>query len=192
MIMDTGSGNTWALHRFCENCNKKSEKLDERNSSTFSFYPAMYDFHYGIGSTYGYNAFDQLCLSKNQSCTKDFSFFLIGYQKDVSSLTVGLVGLSPYWTKASRQDNFILKLKQSGIIDQSVFSFRVDLDNNDTRMTFGGYDLQKYAMKGFPLNWHSINQKAPSWWTLHLNNLSLKRNKNTTHGHLAEIDYYDK
>jgi len=34
-----------------------------------------------------------------------------------------------------------LKLKQSGIIDQSVFSFRVDLDNDETRMTFGGYDL---------------------------------------------------
>ena len=58
MLMDTGSGTTWCLHRFCENCNKKAEKLDERNSSTFSYYPAMYDFHYGIGSTYGYNGFD--------------------------------------------------------------------------------------------------------------------------------------
>jgi len=34
-----------------------------------------------------------------------------------------------------------MKLKQSGIIDQKVFSFKVNLNQNKTRMTFGGYDL---------------------------------------------------
>lgn len=39
----------------------------------------MYDFHYGIGNTYGYNGYDKACLKRDEICTdEDFSHFLIG------------------------------------------------------------------------------------------------------------------
>jgi len=79
MVMDTGSGATWMWSRMCSNCGiNTTVKYDERSSDTFSFYPALYDFHYGMGSTYGYNSFDKACLNRNQMCTDDeFSHFLI-------------------------------------------------------------------------------------------------------------------
>jgi hypothetical protein len=39
-------------------------KFDERLSSSFTFYPAMYDLHYGSGDVYGYNAYDTICIAK--------------------------------------------------------------------------------------------------------------------------------
>lgn len=82
MIMDTGSGATWMWSRLCESCGTETTvKYDERDSKTFSFYPALYDFHYGIGNTYGYNGFDRVCVKRDEICTDDdFSHFLIGLQ----------------------------------------------------------------------------------------------------------------
>ena len=30
-------------------------------------------------------------------------------------------------------------------------------------ITFGGYDLDKYATKNSSINWHTIHPKSPSW-----------------------------
>ncbi len=58
MIFDTGSNWLWVYSRVCENLDHDINTFDERNSSSHTFYPAMYDLHYGSGDVYGYNSFD--------------------------------------------------------------------------------------------------------------------------------------
>ena len=80
-------------------------------------------------------------------CTEnDFSHFLIGHQVTLDGMSIsGLVGLSPEVSEQSRNDLLVDKLLKAGVIDQRVFSFSVNLQENRTKMTFGGYDLEKYA-----------------------------------------------
>lgn len=53
--------------------------------------------------------------------------------------------MSPYDESDSRGDLFILKMKKANVIDQSVFSLYINLKNNTSKITFGGYNLNKYA-----------------------------------------------
>jgi cell division protein YceG involved in septum cleavage len=57
----------------------------------------------------------------------------------------GILGMSPYDESDSRGDLFILKMKKANVIDQSVFSLYINLKNNTSKITFGGYNLNKYA-----------------------------------------------
>lgn len=36
-------------------------------------------------------------------------------------------------------------MKESGAIDQKVFSIFIDWDNSNSKISFGGFDLSKYA-----------------------------------------------
>ena len=65
MIFDTGSNWLWVNSRICENCNPSQAKFDERTSKTFSFYDVVLDLHYGTGDAYGYNGYDDVCLTPN-------------------------------------------------------------------------------------------------------------------------------
>ena len=47
-----------------------------------------------------------------------------------------------------RGDLFIEKLKETGAIDEAVFSLMLNLEDNASKITFGGYDLKKYAIPG--------------------------------------------
>jgi hypothetical protein len=116
MIFDTGSNWLWVYSRICLNLMSHIEKFDERNSSTFSFYPAMYDLHYGSGDVYGYNAFDQVCITK-EFCAPNFSFLIVNAQKNLYSLeSSGIIGMSPNALE-DRGDLFLLKMKEAGVID---------------------------------------------------------------------------
>lgn len=86
---------------------------DERNSTTFKFFPAIYDFHYGIGNTYGFNSFDKICVRRDvEICSDGFSHFLIVSQVSLDNMIInGLVGLSPYASNQSRNDLLVDKLK---------------------------------------------------------------------------------
>ena len=57
----------------------------------------------------------------------------------------GLAGMSP---KRLDADLFIEKMKKTGAIDEAIFSFSIGLGQKPNRMTFGGYDIEKYAKGG--------------------------------------------
>jgi hypothetical protein len=90
--------------------------------------------------------------------------------------TSGIVGLSPS-IKDSTNDLFVIKLKDSGIIDRAVFSLMIDLTHDSSKMTFGGYDLQNMVSLGSKLNYHKIetDEENNKWWTLKLNEFTLQR-----------------
>jgi len=59
-----------------------------------------------------------------------------------------------------RGDLFLIKLKKDGIIDQAVFSLYIDLENDNSKITYGGFNLVKYAQKRAKLTFHEINRKS--------------------------------
>jgi len=115
MIFDTGSNWLWVNSRMCDNCAWGVPKFDERTSSTFRFYNAVLDLHYGSGDVYGYNSHDKVCILPDH-CADAFSFLTVGMQQGLSTLkTSGIVGMSPnHYEKMG--DLFIEKMRESGVI----------------------------------------------------------------------------
>ena len=62
-----------------------------------------------------------------------------------------------------RGDLFLIKLKKDGIIDQAVFSLYIDLEDDNSKITYGGFNLAKYAQKGANLTFHEINRRSMHW-----------------------------
>jgi hypothetical protein len=107
----------------------------------------LLDLHYGSGSAYGYNAHDSVCISETV-CADDFSLMVVGDQSGLGGLAAsGIVGLSPKHG-SKRGDLFIEKLKKTGAIDEAVFSLMINMKDDNSKVTFGGYDLQKFALPG--------------------------------------------
>ena len=128
MIFDTGSAWLWVTHRSCYMCNPIVPRFDERSSTTFSFYPAIYDLHYGTGDAYGYYSVDQICLTA-KDCDKEFVFATVYTTSKLASLHAsGIIGMSPS-EKNLIGDLFLVKLRKAGIIDRSMFSIYVDFKN---------------------------------------------------------------
>jgi len=127
----------------------------------------MYDFHYGIGSAYGYISYDTLCIKKGKYCsTNDFAFFSMAQLQDLSNLhSSGIVGLSPGHHQSDRNDLFILKMKKSGAIKHAVFSFYISGSTSRKNiMTLGGFNLKKFGRHGFPVNYHQVKAGYDQWW----------------------------
>ena len=150
MIYDTGSSWLWVNGRICANCLNGYDKFDERNSSTFSFFDSTIDLHYGSGDVYGYNSYDTVCL-KPDACADNFSFLTVSYNTGFNTLmSSGLVGLSPFKNENHIMvgDLFVNKFRDTGAIDKAVFSLMIELVNNKSKMTFGGFDLENMAAPG--------------------------------------------
>lgn len=131
-------------------------RFDERDSSTFKFYDVLTDLHYGSGDAYGYNSIDTVCI-KPGKCASDFSFLTVGMQTGLSALaTSGILGLSPN-DDETLNDLFIVKMKKSGVIEKAIFSLMIELDDNKSKMTFGGIDLVNMSALGSKLVYHNIN-----------------------------------
>ena len=144
MIFDTGSYWVWVNSRFCENCPSANKKFDERTSKTFNFTNVVVDLHYGSGDAYGFNSFDQVCLTQT-ACAQNFSFLTVGMQKGLSSLSSsGIIGLSSN-DGGSRGDLFIQKMKKSGVIKKALFALKLDVKNDNSSMTIGDYNMTQFA-----------------------------------------------
>lgn len=97
VIFDTGSNWLWVASRVCASCSIWAAKFDERNSTTFSYHPLMYDLHYGSGDAYGYNAHDQICLTEDTPCVKEYSFMTIAAANGLDGIQAsGIAGMMPY------------------------------------------------------------------------------------------------
>lgn len=63
ILFDTGSSWLFVQSRLCDNCDKwSSSSFDERDSTSFGFYPVLLDLQYGSGGIYGHTAYDKVCL----------------------------------------------------------------------------------------------------------------------------------
>ena len=63
----------------------------------------------------------------------------------------------------NRGDLFLIKMKTDSIIDQAVFSLYIDLENDRSKITYGGFNLAKYSQKGASLTYHEINKRSQHW-----------------------------
>jgi hypothetical protein len=162
----------------CKNCNSKQPRFDERNSTTYSYFDPVLDLHYGSGDVYGLNSYDQVCIT-NGSCTGNYSFINVGYQKHLNTLeTSGIVGMSPSHNE-KLCDLFIIKMRDSGVIQKAVFSIMIEMKNNRSMMTFGGVNLEEMSAFGSTLRYHPITSKNNSDWELTLQNMTLSVNDTT-------------
>lgn len=162
VIMDTGSGTVWVFARLCQNC--KGPKFDERTSTSHLFYNTLYDFHYGIGDAYGFNSHDTVCITKDD-CVEGFSFITTVHQVDLDNLSAasGIIGLTPSVANASRFDLFTDTFKTAGVLPKSVWSFFIDMARDTSKITFGGYDEEKFAVPGVDVVFHHINVTSGEW-----------------------------
>lgn len=95
-----------------------------------------------------------------------------------SMRAAGVVGLSPMQSNASYQPPFIVDLLYStGIIEQPIFSLFLNKFKHEgqtdmgSKLTFGSYNLQKYATKGSEIAWHMKREKNS--WALKLSGATL-------------------
>lgn len=146
-LFDTGSSWLWVNSRVCGNCNPSLPKFDERQSETFKFFNVIYDLHYGSADIYGYGAHDKVCILPGE-CADDFSMVAVGYQNGANGIQFsGLVGMSPQ-SFDPKCDLFIEKMKKAGVIDSAVFSMYINLGENKSKMTLGGFNLHQYSLPG--------------------------------------------
>ena len=52
-------------------------------------------------------------------------------------------------------------MKEVGAIDQAVFSLSIGMADVQSKITFGGYDLEKYATGD--VKWHPIEYNSDYW-----------------------------
>ena len=105
-----------------------------------------------------------MCITKTD-CVSNFSFITVAHQDDLDNLrnVSGIIGLTPTLKESSRFDLFIDSFKNAGTIDKAMWSFFVDMDSDTSKMTFGGYDKEKFALPGVDMNFHDINTTSEEW-----------------------------
>ena len=144
MIFDTGSNWLWVYTDECTNCPNSIKTYDPNESDTYKDLNEEVPLHYGSGSIYGERAKEQVCLTED-SCVSDFKMLMANEQSGLDRLaTSGIVGLSPNHYE-QRADLFIEKMKKAGVIDERVFSISIAMGTKQSYITFGGYNLSKYA-----------------------------------------------
>jgi len=140
---------------------------------------------YGKGAILGHPSEDKGCFSKDQnSCMGKFNFLTVVKGKDLESLKgSGLVGLAP--TPAQGPDlkdpmnngvaGFIAQMKANHDFNDEfdqVFSIYLSNDGQTPGdISFGGYDLDRFAKKGKEMIWadQSANE---AYWAVNTNKVS--------------------
>ena len=60
-------------------------------------------------------------------------------------------------------DLFILKMKETGVIDHAIFSMYINLEDETSVMSLGGYDLDRFALPGESISWHDCDPESYHW-----------------------------
>jgi hypothetical protein len=141
MIFDTGSNWLWVSSRLCVSCPLTTLKFDERDSITLVSNFGTKNLYYGSGNVMGENLHDMVCIS-DTGCAQNFSFLNVMMQSGLDAMRAsGIVGMSPNHFE-KQGDLFIEKMRDSGVIDEAIFSIYIDLKNDNSKISFGGYDLK--------------------------------------------------
>lgn len=132
---------------------------------------------YGKGAIMGHPSEDKGCFSQDaNSCMAHFNFLTVVRGKDLESLKgSGLIGIAP--TPATGPDlkdpmnngvaGFIAQLKASTDFNKEfdqVFSIYLSNDGKTPGdISFGGYDLDKFAKKGANIIWADQSANEAYW-----------------------------
>lgn len=150
----------------CWSCGTHNN-FNPKESTTWSDLPEsngrMMATGYGSGAVFGFAGTDRVCLSPDKVCAKDHRIAAVVAETGLDTLVGdGILGLGPD-TLTDMPKLFIDSLKDSGVIDQRMFSFIIGLDHNlPSKFMVGGYDLNKYA-KG-PIKWHDTLEPKKTWY----------------------------
>ena len=162
MIFDTGSNWLWVNSDDCINCPYANPQFQDEQSSSYENVDNIFgtNLYYGTGSVHGYKSQDQVCITP-EFCSPDFTFIVVDQQNGLDRLaSSGIVGMSPNHFEAE-SDLFIEKMKQTGAIDESIFSLSIGMNDQQSKITFGGYDLEDFATG--PITWHNIDPYSVYW-----------------------------
>ena len=96
----------------------------------------------------------------------DFEFFVIRQQTGLSNQS-GILGLSP--TSKDSTTAYVYQLKSNGEIDNQVFTFWINLMEENSMITFGG--VPNNSTRGDTYSQGAIS-KYNSWWTVKMRGLS--------------------
>ena len=169
---DTGSAIVYVLTDQCnEDCNEQQKYKLKKDNKTGSFlvhhkdgFEAQVDdmmgrMEYGYGSGYinGFLATEKICFSKEKDAAPCISAVKMieadqatGVSKDKFA---GIVGLSPRSSEANLEA-FLAQVHDLNVVSSSeqlspLFSiFLAKNSDEDGMITFGGYDIAKYAKPG--------------------------------------------
>lgn len=72
----------------------------------------------------------------------------------------GLVGLSPRHYERDA-DLFVEKMKDGGAINDAIFSMSIAPGQEQSKITFGGYDEESFATG--PIQWHDVDKYTVYW-----------------------------
>ena len=164
VIFDTGSNWVWLFGENCTQCVDGVPYYQNHTSTSFNTSFKNNSIHYGKGSVYGIEASDRFCLNNStEHCAEDFNFILVDNETDLDGLkSSGLIGLSPKKYE-NGSDLYVSKMKEVGAIDEEVFSISIGTGQDKSYITFGGYDLERFAQEGSNITWHDIRQRSPFW-----------------------------
>lgn len=131
----------YVMTDLCDNnCETSQEKFSTKRSTTFNTGESRADQPYGSGSISGSIASDTMCFSKDDgSCVDGTSFIAVDKSRDTGrDRFAGLIGLNPFQAEASGLAPFITQ-------SDSVFSFFLRPQGQDSAIVMGGWDLESYA-----------------------------------------------
>ena len=190
VIFDTGSAWAWVFSETCgaenKQCPARNKKFLQSQSKNFKMNKKGGQMlQYGKGAILGHPSEDKGCFAKeDSSCMSKFNFLTVVRGKDLESLKgSGLIGIAP--TPAKGKDltdpfnngvaGFIAQLKTSADFNKEfdqVFSIYLSNDSKSPGdISFGGYDLDKFAKKGKNLLW--VDQSAnEAYWAVNTKSAS--------------------
>lgn len=176
VIFDTGSSMAWVFSETCglkdKKCPLRNQRFHESLSKKFQVNKEFgQKLQYGKGAIAGHPSQDRGCFSKDdQSCMKSVNFLTVVRGKDLDALQgSGLIGLSPAPGVDKELESplkngisgFIAQLRQNMDYNHNydqMFSIYLSNDQKSPGdISFGGYDLEKYAKKNAPLIWMDLS-----------------------------------
>ena len=88
----------------------------------------------------------------------------VGYATNMGG-TGGLIGFCPIQDKYfAEYDLWMNSMYNHGHVEEKVFSIWVNQKQfNESRATWGGYDLEKFSHPDSELEWHNINHTNGFW-----------------------------
>lgn len=116
----------------------------------------------------GVHGQDTVCLAQ-QVCANNVSLLVVDATWDLEGLYAdGIMGMSP--TAQGRGAELVIdELYKQGAIDEKVFSIQVGDLYEPSKITIGGYDVEKYAKEN--ITWHNLTNKR--YWTIDMDSVKI-------------------
>ncbi|EAR89962.2 eukaryotic aspartyl protease (macronuclear) [Tetrahymena thermophila SB210] len=148
VIFDTGSYQLWLPSKNCiqsdYNCKGLNGYYDCSASNGCSLSATQKTLSYGKGQVSGYIATTTVGVCGLQQVKQ--SFLLVQLAQDFSNIQAdGLLGLGLYDSYNDNGNSFVTNMKNSGIIQEEMFSFYLGFGKSDSQLIFGGFDPKKVA-----------------------------------------------